>query len=223
MADSEHQGRTTTAGEILDRSKANQSSKGSGMAALSGQLGNDELMGRIEQGNATRDELLDFLVNRLETMRSAQLTEIAMTRIQDSQTQANMAELAQKGITLDPKRWIEPARLYEQAARALCSGQLHRGGEIVQQAMKADEKAVHEVSAIVQVDAVMSAGQGALADVSSNTACAECPEPDGVDLAYEIQRVTNEGYEHIRGQRRELDPWWTDLEEEEEEEDGAGA
>lgn len=222
MADSDKQGRTTTAGEILDRGKTTRSAKTGGLAGLSGKLGNDELMGRIEQGNANRDELLEFLVNRLESMRTSQLTEIAMTRATDNETQTNMADLAQKGIRLDPTRWIEPARLYEQAARALCSGQLHRGSELVGQAMKADHRAYDQLSGLVQVDEAMRAGQpGALADISADTACADCPEPAGVEVAYEIQRVTNDHFEGAFTSRRELDPWWTDLEEEEEEEEGA--
>lgn len=223
MAETGERGRTTTVGEILDRSKGTRSTHGSGLAAMNGRLGNDELLDRIEQGNASRDELLEFLVGRLEAMRTAQLAEIALTQKTNSEFLNHLGASEMQGIKPEPERWAEAARLYEQAARALCAGQLHRGGELVEQAVTADHKAFDDLGGLVRVDeAARAETPGALGDISADTACAECPEPEGVELAYEIQRVSNDGAQNIRVARRELDPWWTDLEEEEEEEEGAG-
>lgn len=226
MADNDRQGRTTTASEMLGRSNGSGQKKGAlggALSALSGQIGNDELLARLAQGNSSRDDLLDFLVQRLAEMRTAQLAEIDLARETENSMRTTMSESESQAHKPDPKRWTEAARLYQDAARALCAGQLHRGASLVDQAAKADKTAFDNLSKFVQTEAkAAEEGGGAPVEVSSDTACTACGEPAGVDVADEILRVGIDGNAHLKGQRRELDPWWTDLEEEEEEEEQGG-
>lgn len=196
---------------------------GGALAALSGQLGNDELMARLSAGNTSRDDLLDFLVQRLAEMRTAQLAEMDLAKATENSLRTTMSESESQHDKPLPQRWKAAAQLYQNAARALCSGQLHRGASLVEQAAKEDKKAFEQMSRFVKTEAQeLESGAGPSSDVTADTACTACAEPDGVDVADEILRVTLEGNANLKGQRRELDPWWTDLEEEEEEEEGAG-
>jgi len=226
MANGSDQSRTTTVGEVLSRSKKPASSRGSGLAGIAGQLGNDELMERLEQGNGTRDELLELLGQRLEAMHTAQQAEVELTKRTDNTFRTMLGESERIGDGPKPKRWIEAARLYEAAARALCSGQLHRGSNIMEQAVEADKKAFKDVESLSAFDSRLTEDNATeladeVLDPSSDVACTQCPLPDAMRLAHEIQEVTSSGHEEIKGQRRELDPWWM-YEEEEEEEEAAG-
>ncbi|MCB9675063.1 MAG: hypothetical protein H6737_08095 [Alphaproteobacteria bacterium] len=225
MSNGSDQARTTTVSEVLDRSKKPASSRGTGLSGLAGKLGNDELMARLEQGNGSRDDLLELLASRLDTMRQAQEAEVELTKRMDNHFRTALGESHNRGNEPQPKRWIEAARLYEAAAKALCSGQLQKGNALVEQASKADKKAFDEVQGLVEYDKRLedsSAEQAAAAmpQISGDVACTDCPLPEGIArLAHEIQEVTNTGLSAIKGERRELDPWWG--EEEEEEEEGA--
>ena len=103
----------------------------------------------------------------------------------------------------------------------LCAGQLHRGKELLDQAVAEDRRAHENLSRFVKAEEDAADFEGPPAEVSSDVACTDRQEPEGIGIADEILQVTLEGHPSIKGQRRELDPWWTDLEEEEEEEEGA--
>ncbi|MEZ4318051.1 MAG: hypothetical protein R3F61_11125 [Myxococcota bacterium] len=224
MANGPDQARTTTVGEVLGRSKKPESSRGGGLAGLAGQLGNDELMERLQKGNGTRDELLEFLSSRLESMHSAQQAEVDLTNRMDNRFRTALGESQNMKDRPAPKRWIEAAKLYESAAKALCSGQLHRGQALVDQAVKADKRAFEQAEALVQWDKRLEdtgATMDSIPQASADTACTDCPEPEALRLAHEIQEVTENVHKGIKGERRELDPWWME-EEEEEEEEGEG-
>jgi len=217
MGTNDRKGSVTTAAEVLGRSsKSGKKAAGSGLASISSSLGNDELLERIKAGNGNRDDLLEYLVERLAHMRTAQLAEIEQSMNTENSFRTTLGDSANQNEQLNPRRWIPAAKLYQDASRALCSGQLHRGMELVEQANLEEKKAFTELSKFVECDAEQS--DGPEVHPLPDTACTDCREPVGVHVADEIQAVTTEGNPNVKGQRRELDPWWTDLEEEEEEE-----
>lgn len=225
MSDTDRQGRMTNAGEMLGRSQGSAKQKGAlggALSALSGTIGNDELMARLSAGNQNRDDLLDFLVQRLAEMRTAQLAEIELSKVTENSMRTTLAE--NRHDQPNPRRWHQAAALYQQAAAALCSGQLHRGADLVEQAAKEDKRAFEQMSSFAETEAsAMENDAGNAGTPSADTACTSCAEPEGVGVADEILRVMTAGNENLKGQRRELDPWWTDLEEEEEEEENGGS
>ncbi len=226
MGENDRQGRTTSVGEMKERragSSRRRSAVGGALAALSGALGNDELLARIAAGNANRDDLLEFLVQRLAEMRTAQLAEIELANATANSIRTTMGESERQHEKPNPKRWHPAAQLYQRAAQALCAGQLHRGAALVEQAAKEDRRAFEQLSSLVETEAEAPSMEDApLGTPSSAIACTECREPEGVEVAEEILRVNLDGNPYIKGQRRELDPWWTDLEEEEEEDAADG-
>lgn len=221
MSTGDQETRLTTASEIKQRSNASDSEKkGGGLAGLSAQLGNDGLMERLTAGNGNRDDLLDFILQRLGSMRDIQLAELDLCKDTSNSMTTTLAESGMQHDKPDPTRWIQAANLYQDAARALCSGQLHRGNELLDQAVAEERRQKENLTSLV--DVVEERLQGPDVSLSSNVACTDCPEPEGLKVADEIQSVTTDGHISIKGQRRELDPWWTDLEEEEEEEEANG-
>ncbi len=197
------------------------------MLRASRSLGNDELQKRIQSGNATRDELMTFLTQRLGTLREVQLREMeAAKNIED--WRFNVADSHKTDHTKpDPTRWAAAARVYEEAAHQLARGSLARGAELVERALNAEQKTFGGLSAVVDVHdiegEVETEGPAALGEVAPGQACGECPVPGAVSqLAAEIQAVTEKAVDPpVR--RRTMDPWWTLDEDEEEEKADGGA
>lgn len=215
------QDRQTTVGEIKQRSQGTQKDKkGGALASLSAQLGNDEMLERLAAGNENRDDLLDFIVQRLGQMRDAQLAEIELATVTENSMRTTLGDSTNQHEKPDPQRFDQAARLYQEAGRALCSGQLHRGKELMDQAVREDQRAHENLSKFVKQEEAASELDAPSVEITSEVACTDRTEPDGLGIADDILAVTTEGNQNIKGQRRELDPWWTDLEEEEEEEEG---
>ena len=184
-------------------------------------LGNDEVQKRIDSGNAHRDELLKYLVDRLQTIREVQLREVALCdkdanfdwwrTVGDSQKDTDRP---------DPTRWKETARAYEGAAFHLCRGDLTRGMAEMKKAMEVEKRAFDNLTKLVKVtEKEREVAGGEVMEGPAGGSAGACAEPEGVRLASEIQVVTETGA-NTPTRERSLDPWWP-LEEEEEEEANA--
>lgn len=193
-------------------------------------VGNDAIAQRLAQGTASRDQLLQFLVQRLGTMRAVQLKELEL--LSDKHMAENKGAIAdeQKASKTapDPERWREAAALYEQAATHLCRGALSRGTGLMKQAVEAERRAFDSLTALVNLDAIEEQhGKAAPGDPPVEvselevTATAATDVPAEVGLAREIQNVVAETPD-ITWRKRTRDPWWTLDEEEEEEEEADG-
>jgi len=189
-------------------------------------IGNDEIAKRLQQGSATRDQMLAHMCERLKIMQQFQKREAQAT-----QRGANFAwwrDVSDRNKTTftepDAKRWHLPARLYERAAEHLCRGELHRGKQIMEQAMAEEQRVIDETSEVVDtLDAEedADAGTGFLDDIVENQATGPCDMPEDLRIAQEILAVPD-GVPTIPN-RPALRPWWAEEEEEEEEEDEDGS
>jgi len=183
-------------------------------------LGNDELKRRIEQGNASRDELLSHLAQRLGAMREAQVRETNFGNSDMRSAWKQISDIHKPDVTKpDPTRFHESARLYEMAAYQLCRGALGRGSQLVEKAMEAERKAFEGVGKQIGVKDLEPDGEGSamLEEIQPNQACSPTDVPQEIEkLADEIQRDETQ-FKDLPNKKRPADPWWT-LEEEEEEE-----
>ncbi len=198
------------------------------LKAMGKKLGNDELQQRIQKGNATRDELMDFLHGRLKNMREVQKREIGKSDQRSSREHWRQISDQQKTeyTNPDPTRWRESAKLYEQAAFQLARGSLGRGAQLLKKAVGEEQKTFDKLSAVVRVTQEeregLDSGPESVGDVAPNEGCSAIDMPSEVrDLARQIQNVTEKAPQ-IPGRKRVRDPWWTE-EEEEEEEGNAGS
>lgn len=199
--------------------------KGARITQLARTLGNDEIQKRLDQGNASRDQMLAHLCDRLEVMRELQTREVGLTKRGAHFWWWRLASDKQKPqyTTPEPTRWNEAARLYEEAAERLCQGDLKRGKEILGRAMDEEERVRSQLTELVDLREL---GEGeldrsVLADISVTEVAGSCDEPSGVGVAREIQAVTTES-PRVPNRSRPADPWWTLDEDEEEEEPGEG-
>lgn len=110
-------------------------------------LGNEELKQRLNAGNASREEMLAYLVHRLESIREAQLREMKAGSSESMEKDGKKIADSHKDAYAkpEPTRWRESARIYEQAAYHLARGALRRGAELVDRALQAERKAFAEV------------------------------------------------------------------------------
>jgi hypothetical protein len=194
------------------------------LEALAKGVGNDEIQQRLNSQSAKRDELLQFLVQRLETLRDVQQRELALSQKAANFDWWRQVGDAQKDVGKpDPTRWRESAHQYEQASYHLCRGDVRRGQAELKKAMDAEKRAFDQLTKLVEVSE-QERGQAApeaLGDAGVGAAGA-CAEPEGVQVAREIQNVTTTPNAPPVVQRVQ-DPWWTEEEEEEEQADGKPA
>lgn len=187
---------------------------------MGGAVGNDELLQRLQRGNASRDELLAHLCTRLEAMREAQQREVeaglpnAMRDHWKGIADEHKAEIVEP----EPTRWHEAAGTYEQAAYQLCRGDLAQGHQLMERAIAQEQAAFDAVSAHIDVGDLRNdeAAPVVGGDVALDAPCTPVDAPPEVGLAREIQNVTQTA-PSVPWRPRTRDPWWT-LEEDEEEE-----
>lgn len=195
------------------------------MLAMGRSLGNEELQRRIDQGNASRDDLLAQIAQRLGAMREAQVREENFGAQDMRSAWKEISDAHKEDYTKpEPMRWREAAKLYEMAAFQLCSGKLGRGSQLVQKAMEAERKAFEGVGKQIGVKDLEPGEETseAMKEIKPEQACSPTDVPGDIEaLADKIQANTTE-FKDQPNKKRKLDPWWT-LDEEEEEEEGSPA
>ena len=185
-------------------------------------LGNDEVQRRIDQGTATRDELLVYMSKRLGAMREAQQREEQFGDEKMRTAWRSIADQHNEEVTKpEPMRFNEAAKIYEEAAAQMCRGALSRGTELMQRAMNAERKAFEGVGKQIGVKDLSpdEEGPAAMNEVKPAQACAPCDVPETIEKTASDIQNNNTEFKDQPVKKRQADPWWT-LEEEEEEEEG---
>jgi hypothetical protein len=187
-------------------------------------LGNDEIAKRISDGNATRDQMLAFVTERLGVMEELQRREIALTA-KSADYNAFPRELDPKDLA-EPKRWKAAAEAYDQAVSAICRGDLRRGQDLLERAQKVEEQTVERMSRLVDTNEAWRAGQldgGVLATLVGQTPTSgSCGEPPEIRARLDRILAVEQTMPELPVHKRDHDPWWTE-EEEEDQPDGEGA
>lgn len=197
------------------------------MLRMGQSVGNDELQKRIDQGSASRDELLAYLSTRLASMREAQVREESFGDEKMRSAWKEISDQHKTDVTKpEPTRYNEAAKLYELAAYQLCQGNLGRGAEIMRQAMEEEQRAFDKAAAQTGAKELAPEEDGApaaLEQVRAEQGCPPTDVPHDIEqLADKIQNNTTE-FKDQPVKKRIADPWWTLEEEEEEEGEGGNA
>lgn len=183
-------------------------------------LGNDEIARRITEGNATRDQMLAFVTERLGIVQELQQRELELTLKNASFNLPYETENRDRG---QPTRWHATAEAYEAAVKAICRGDLRRGQELLERAQQVERETLDQMSRAVATGEAWRAGQldaGVLATLVAQTPTSgSCAEPTDartrIDAILAVQQTMHELPVH----KREHDPWWTVEEEAEEKPD----
>jgi len=186
-------------------------------------VGNEELKQRIDRQTASRDEMLQFIIDRLQKVREVQLKELDIASIRrQREWWKEVSDIHKEDVTKPrPTRWKEVARVYEEAAYQLCRGALGRGRMLVERGIEVEKKTFGDLTALVDVepDDKDIDPPGGMGSIASDEACPTENVPQEIhQLSNDIQNVTHVTVEPP-GRKRKRDPWWTLWDEEEEEEE----
>jgi hypothetical protein len=202
----------------LTNKSTDKSPKESALLARADTVGNAQMAKELKSKNGERDRLLGVITARMEIVHAAQCKEAFVA------TQRDRWFLAvHKGAdTLpEPKRWCEVARLYREAALAICGGNLGRGAQLAEEAIAAENMAYKELPKMVKRDInekPLGALPSLIMSIGSSATCAPRPMPNETALAERVEAFSPEvGDASTR--KKKLHNWWDKEDEEEEEED----
>ncbi len=192
-------------------------------------VGNDGLRQQMNQGKTDRGFMLAHIGDRLRVMREVQQRELALTERGPVYDWWRTVGKDKKGPATapDPTRWHETARKYDQAATALCQGDISRGHALLDDAMAAENKVFASLTSLVDLTEIENDTRGDTQDLDALVSVGQLDpiaRPDDLNLVKEILSVTTEGPDTPGLMQSGQTPWWAEEEEEEEEEgdDDAG-
>lgn len=193
------------------------------LAKLGRQSGNASIKDQLSNAEGRRDDLLQFICNRLKSVHDIQELELA----QGKRTRDHFREIAKgdKGFHLaDATRWHDAARFYLEAARALCSGNLGRGVDLLERAQEAERAAmescpVQVMEKVAAAERQVPAEPRAALDVAAGATCPTTARPSELKYGERILDVTEEARSNDALRPNKPRAWWEELEEEEDEED----
>ena len=184
-------------------------------------LGNQTLARHVQDPNQLRDDFLQTIVSRLESLRSAQLTEDSAHR--DSRNLHRRSIYKGEDHQADPGRFRDVARRYQEAAQALCSGQLARGSQILEEAFQLEEQVRDSMPDHVKAElepASQGGGElpGGIDQIAQGASCSRCSLPQGMILADWIRAL--DPHIELRGVKGKAPHNWWEEEQDDDEDDG---
>lgn len=182
-------------------------------------LGNDALAGKLAQNNQMRDLLLAVVRDHLSRIALAQNAELKA--LAERGAWWRRLRRGEPGVVRpEPARWAEPARLFREAAEAVCAGDLGRGADLIQQAderERAHRKATPKQVNLPKAPNTFGVERAAIAEVRDGEGCTPTTATDVVHMAALIENVTESADPAGRlANARHKGVWW-EVEEEEEE------
>jgi hypothetical protein len=195
-----------------------KSPKEAALLSRANSVGNEQMAKELKSKNGERDHLLGIITARMEKVHAAQGKEAFISTQRD-----RWFLTVHKGAdTLpEPKRWCEVARLYREAALAICGGNLGRGAQLTADAIEAENKAHKDLPKMVRhelQEKPLGALPALVQSIGSSATCAPCPLPIEAAIAERVEAFSPEVADASTRKKR-LHNWW-DKEDEEEEEEG---
>ncbi len=186
---------------------------------LSSKMGNQGLSDRLQQNSVQRDQLLQFICARLNNIQ--QIQQIELDEVSQRPEWFREVAKGENGFFLpDPERWKESATLYKKAGQALCQGNVSKGKQLLEEALKKEEATRDSLPEQVNERLESKEQEQTGAPVSTSTEGAEvCPArntPQELKVADKILavRATVRNAPPVRKTRPFN--WWEEVEESEE-------
>ena len=192
------------------------------LAKLSRQSGNANVKDQLSSVEGRRDDLLQFICERLKIVNEIQAVEIEV-----GGREREWFREVQKGepghFAPDGSRWHDTARLFMEAAHALCSGNLGRGVDLLEQAQEAERAAMEScpdqvVQKIMPAKRKLPEEPEAALDVASGAGCPTVARPMDLKYGEEVLAKIEDARETPAMKKTGPKTWWEELEEDEEEE-----
>lgn len=216
-------------------SRSSTTKKGSGQRAndidsailqkVSGKMGNESLQEQLKQRGGNRDQLLDFIVQHLQNIQSVQKIELG--EMKNKEEWFRSVAKGENGFHLpQATRWHEAAKLFKRSAQAMCSGDLSRGKDLLDQALEQERAAYESLPKMVsdKLSKVARSGGEAPAELSKDGAeiCPSTRLPQEIAIADQILNVRDVMGNAPPIRRTRPFTWWEDKEEESEEDEEDG-
>ena len=192
------------------------------LAQIAKRVGNTDLSKHLSQNANKRDALLALISSRLNSIHEIQKIELDEKKHQRDWYK-EVARGAHGYHLPDPTKWHECAKMFQKAAQAMCNGHLGKGAQIMEEAIKLENKARDNISIQVKqkmerVDKVTTSTPIHVETIAPGEFCTSKKLPIEFDI---IKKILN-----IIDQMPETPPvpfWWEyrvgHKEEEEEEEE----
>jgi hypothetical protein len=206
---------------LLANQSTDKGPKEATLIAKANTVGNEQMAKELRSKNGERDQLLGVITARMEKVHAAQNKEAFIS------TQRDRWFLAvHKGAdTLpEPKRWCEVARLYREAALAICGGNIGRGAQLATEAIKAENEAHRNLPKMVRRDLnekPLGAIPLLIQSIGSDATCSPCHMPNETAIAERVEAFSPEIAE-ASTRKKKLHNWWDKEDEEEEGKDKGG-
>lgn len=173
---------------------------------LSKKLGNMQVQAVIGANNQQRDAIYQFIVARLQRVRSAQSKEIAA--MQHHRVWFDEVARKKSGFSLpDPTRWRTVARHYRLAAQSVARGNIGQAVQHLERAMQAEKTAFTHLPVQVALDHTFANDTPSpTAGVHAGDGCTPREVTEAVQLAEQIERVA--AVSEPEGLPRMRKPWW---------------
>ena len=183
---------------------------------MSKKLGNTQVQAVIGANNQQRDAIYQFIVARLQRVRSVQNKELAA--MQNHRVWFDEVARKKTGFALpDPTRWRTVARHYRMAAQSLARGNIGQAVQHLDRAMHAEKAAFASLPAQVNLDHTFDNDtRSPTAQVHAGDGCTPREVTEAVQIAEQIERVA--ALSEPEGLPRSRKPWWGTEESEDDEE-----
>jgi len=186
---------------------------------LSSKMGNQGLNDRLQKSSAERDLLLQFICHQLKNVQRIQQIELDEVGKRDEWFR-EVAKGDRNFKLPDPERWKECASLYKKSSQALCKGDISRGKNLLEEALKKEDAARQDLPEQVDErleakDKVMTASPVSTASEGGEI-CPATRAPKDLDLADKILSVRSTVRNASPVRRTPAFNWWEKVEESEE-------
>lgn len=173
---------------------------------LSKKLGNTQVQAVIGANNQQRDAIYQFIVARLQRVRSVQSKELAS--MQHHRVWFDEVARKKSGFSLpDPTRWRTVARHYRLAAQSVARGNIGQAVQHLERAMQAEKAAFTHLPVQVALDHTFANDTPSpTAGVHAGDGCTPREVTEAVQLAEQIERVA--AVSEPEGLPRTRKPWW---------------
>ena len=186
---------------------------------LSSKMGNQGLNSRLQQSSADRDMMLHFICNQLKDIQHIQ--QIELDEVAQRPEWFRDVAKGENGYALpDPERWKECASLYKKAGQALCRGDVSRGKQLLEEAIKKEDATRESIPK--QIERRLDSKEASQTESPVSTAteggeiCPSTREPQDLKLADKILsvRATVKNAQPVK--RTRPFNWWEEMEDSEE-------
>ena len=186
---------------------------------LSSKMGNKGLNDRLQQSSSERDTMLQFICAQLKNVQHIQ--QIELDEVTQRPEWFRDVAKGEHGFFLpDPERWKETAGLYKKAGQALCQGNVSKGKQLLEEALKKEadtrESMPEQVERRLESKEKNMTGSPVSTASEGGEVCPAINAPQDLDIADKIiaVRATLKNATPIR--RTRPFNWWEQNEENEE-------